>query len=318
MNASTRDDNYPESALSSSDLKGLLKAASLTEFRLDDVKSTTTEQFEKSNSLFDLVRSGLSDGAVSNAPVEPKASLDVETVQEDDKVLSDLRLDKHQDAVLAEIISVSKNEDIGSSNPETGAKPENVIDSNIGDEGLKELGDNGGSIGVEDTFEQVTLIDDAQDTSIESRPITESDEFQEEIRQLKLKFDHQLEDEKKIFAKTVEVLFGVSDFIVEEIENQISDFVLTVASDLAGSKIDKLPTPFAKKITRVAKQIVGDEDAVTIHLNTEDFKVINSANIGPDISCKFLEKPTLKRAEFEVSGRKSSAGIALFDITKGK
>ena len=56
MNASTTEDNYPESTLSSSDLKGLLRAASLAEFRPDDVKGVTEDRFEKSNSLFDLVR----------------------------------------------------------------------------------------------------------------------------------------------------------------------------------------------------------------------------------------------------------------------
>ena len=323
MSASTSEDKYPESTLSSSDLKGLLKAASLAEFRPDEVNGVTQERFEKSNSLFDLVRSGLTGSDISSDPVEQESSEDVEKTQDDSKVLSDQQLDKDQgkqsneNSMLVNEGSFSKSDYSGATNPEADSKPTDVVSSNAGDEEIKELGDSYGSESVEDTFEHVALVDDAQDIPIEARPIVESEEFQEEIQKLKSELHHQLEIEKQVFAETIEILFAASNFILADMENQISDFVLSVASDLAGSKIDKLPTPFAKKIMRVAKQIVGNEDEVTIHLNTEDFKVINSANIGSDIMCKFREKSALKRAEFKVSGRKSSAGITLFDLTKG-
>ena len=89
MNASVSDNNNPESALSTSDLKGLLKAASLAEFRPDESDHTATETFEKSNSLFDLVRSGLSDGDASNEAVEPKVSTDAEKAKEDSVLVLD-------------------------------------------------------------------------------------------------------------------------------------------------------------------------------------------------------------------------------------
>ena len=324
MNSSTREDNFSENTLSSSDLKGLLKAASLAEFRPDDVNGVAGEKFEKSNSLFDLVRSGLTDDDVSNGSVNQKGSQDVEKIQDDSKVLSDQQLDTDQGKQLNENSmpldegSFNKSDYTGIANPEADSKPTDVVDSNTGDQGIKELDESYGSVSVESTFEHVALVDDAQDSPIEARPIVQSEEFQEEIQKLKLELDRQLEDEKQVFAKTIEVLFGVSNFILADMENQISDFVLSVASDLAGSQIDKLPTPFAKKIMRVAKQIVGNEDEVTIHLNADDFKVVSSTNISFDIKYKFLEKSALKRAEFEVFSQKSSAGITLFDLTKGK
>jgi hypothetical protein len=326
MNASTTEDNYPESTLSSSDLKGLLRAASLAEFRPDDVKGVTEDRFEKSNSLFDLVRSGLSDGDVSDDPVDQKGLQNVVKVQGDSKVLSDQQPDKDQGKQSNENFMpvdeglLSESEYTGTANSEANLNPAgsaDSADSNTNDQGVTEHGDSYGSVSVEDSFEHVALVDDADNSPTEALPIVESVEFQEEMQKLKLELERQLADEKQVFAKTIEVLIGASNFILEDMENQISDFVLSVASDLAGSKIDKLPTPFAKKITRVANQIVGNEDEVTIHLNTEDFKVINSTNIGTDIKYKFLEKPALKRAEFEVSGRKSSAGITLFDLIKG-
>ena len=323
MNASASDNNNPESALSTSDLKGLLKAASLAEFRPDESDRTATETFEKSNSLFDLVRSGLSDGDASNEAVEPKGSTDAEKAKEDSVELSADQIGEHQDKqsnediITTGILPITNNEESGSANSEAGPEAKNVVKLKPGEQSLKELSDTEDPMNVQDTFEQVTLADDADESPIEALSIVESDEFQEKIQNLQLEFDRKLTDEKQIFTKTLEVLFGASDFILAEMESQISDFVLTVASDLAGSKIDKLPTPFAKKIMRVAKQIVGNENEVIIHLNTEDFKVVNSVNIGSDIKCKFLEKSVLKRAEFEVLGRKSAAAITLFDPTKG-
>ena len=108
------------------------------------------------------------------------------------------------------------------------------------------------------------------------------------------------------------LLFGASNLIVAEMENQISNFVLSVASDLAGAKIDELPAPFFKKITRVAKQIVGNESEVTVHLNSEDFKAVNLSKSTTNFNYKLQEKETLKRGEFEVSSHKSTAGVSLF------
>ena len=127
-----------------------------------------------------------------------------------------------------------------------------------------------------------------------------------------MEFDRQLEDEKHNLAKTLEALFGASNLIVVEMENQISDFVLSVASDLSGTKIDELPAPFFKKIARVATQIVGNESEVTVHLNSEDFKVVNLLKSTSNFNYKLQEKETLKRGEFEVFSHKSTAGVSLF------
>ena len=61
MSVTSENDSKQERTLTNSDLKGLLKAASLTEFHLDASSENSERQFEKSNSLFDLVRSNLSD-----------------------------------------------------------------------------------------------------------------------------------------------------------------------------------------------------------------------------------------------------------------
>ena len=55
--SNTPDDD--EGVLKNSDLVGLLRAASLTEFRPDNIAEENEERLFKSSSLFDLVRSNL-------------------------------------------------------------------------------------------------------------------------------------------------------------------------------------------------------------------------------------------------------------------
>ena len=57
-----------EGILKNSDLVGLLKAASLTEFRPDNIAEEDEGRLFKSSSLFDLVRSNLVDSDSNNEP----------------------------------------------------------------------------------------------------------------------------------------------------------------------------------------------------------------------------------------------------------
>ena len=62
--SNTPDDD--EGVLKNSDLVGLLKAASLTEFRPDNIAEEDEGRLFKSSSLFDLVRSNLVDSDSNN------------------------------------------------------------------------------------------------------------------------------------------------------------------------------------------------------------------------------------------------------------
>jgi hypothetical protein len=208
------------------------------------------------------------------------------------------------------LTSEIKNNDLnsGESLPEN----QNVLGSSPGNKTANNLGEGDDVPIIEEAFELSPLVDDVKDGTTQNRSIKESDEFLQELQKLQLEFDRQLEDEKHNLAKTLEALFGASNLIVVEMENQISNFVLSVASDLAGTKIDELPAPFFKKIARVATQIVGNESEVTVHLNSEDFKVVNLLKSTSNFNYKLQEKETLKRGEFEVLSHKSTAGVSLF------
>ena len=323
MTLATDGDRDQESALTSSDLRGLLKAASLTEFRPDAVSEDVETEFVKSNSLFDLVRSNLLDN-------EPSSSLDGSEITDDNEKLT---LDEIKEPSPNELVddetppkvSISEEVSLTSETTNNGLtsdwslpETQNVVDSSPGNKTANSLGEGDDVPTIEDAFERSTLVDDVKDGTTQNRSIKESDEFLHELQKLQLEFDRQLENEKHNLAKTLEALFGASNLIVVEMENQISDFVLSVASDLAGTKIDELPAPFFKKIARVATQIVGNESEVTVHLNSEDFKVINLLKSTSNFNYKLQEKETLKRGEFEVLSHKSTAGVSLFpQSTKG-
>ena len=86
MGNAVDNDRNDENTLTSSDLRGLLKAASLTEFKLDSLSNNEEDKFVKSNSLFDLVRSKPLDeeiGVETKTSEEPSGDENLESDQKD-------------------------------------------------------------------------------------------------------------------------------------------------------------------------------------------------------------------------------------------
>ncbi|MDA8995963.1 hypothetical protein N9H36_04465, partial [Planktomarina temperata] len=146
---------------------------------------------------------------------------------------------------------------------------------------------------------------------------SEGVDFSKEMAELKTSFEEKLAEAEEDLSVTLKAVMGASNFIADELETQISNFILSVASDLAGTKIDKMPAPFGKKISRVVKQIADNDNEVKIHLNSKDFMVLNKLVLDGDLQYRIDEKETLKRGEFEVLCNKSSARVSLFDFAKG-
>jgi len=315
MKQATGDDKSYENTLTSSDLRGLLKAASLTEFRPDDVSEDVDAKFVKSSSLFDLVRSNLSDDDNRN---DKKKSNEIEEVISDDAQKMDGNEAKTSlDALQAEIdhseklSSTDKGDNEVSTNVEIPNEDQNVVDLDADEPTINILGK--GDVAV--AFESSPLIENTKGDAAQDLPIRESEEFLQERQKLQTEFDRQLEDERAHLEKTTEALFGASNFILAEIESKVSDFVLSIASDLAGTSIDKLPAAFFKKIERVAKQITENKNEVSVLLNPKDFKVVDV--LDGTTNFNFEPKETLRRGEFEVTANKSTATVSLFFSSTG-
>lgn len=317
------NDRNDANSLTSSDLRGLLKAASLTEFKLDPLSENEEDKFVKSNSLFDLVRSKILDEEIGD---ETKTS---EETSGDESLKSD-QIDQENSSKISEVKQPAANDPNISESPDLISETEGerlratedsseiskIDDVDLEIKTTDSFNKDNFAQTSDDTFERSEIVDHIKEVESQKIEIKESDEFLKEIENLNLDFNSRLEKERYSFEKTLETLFGASNLIQGEMESQISELVLNVASDLAGAKIDQLPVPFFEKIARVAKQIVGNETAVTVYLSAEDFKVIDALESDTDFIYNFGEKETLNRGEFEVLSRKSTAKISLFDKTE--
>ena len=180
----------------------------MTEFRSDAVSENSEETFVKSNSLFDLVRSNLIDDEGGKVLGEPEGSAGSEKI-----TLADIKRPSHHKLENDEdprpdpkdrpedLSSITESDGNGSIDTEVLPESQNVVDLNPGNEMAKSLGEGDGFTSGEDTFERSTLVDDAKGVTTQERPIEESDEFQQELLKLQLKFDRQLEDEKQNLEK---------------------------------------------------------------------------------------------------------------------
>ena len=68
----------------------------------------------------------------------------------------------------------------------------------------------------------------------------------------------------------------------------------------------------------MAKQIIGNKDEVSVHLNAADYAKLKTSKNFSELKYIFLENQVLRRGEFEVIGRKSSAGVSLFELSDGE
>lgn len=317
------NDRNDANSLTSSDLRGLLKAASLTEFKLDPLSENEEDKFVKSNSLFDLVRSKLLDEEIGDETKTSEETFGDESLksdqidQENSSEISEVKQPAANDPNISESPDlVTENEGERLRATEDSSEISKIDDVDLEIKTTDSLNKDNFAQTSDDTFERSEIVDHIKEVASQKIEIKESDEFLKEIENLNLDFNSRLEKERYSFEKTLETLFGASNLIQGEMESQISELVLNVASDLAGTKIDQLPIPFFEKIARVAKQIVGNETAVTVYLSAEDFKVIDALESDTDFIYNFGEKETLNRGEFEVLSRKSTAKISLFDMTE--
>ena len=304
MQSETEEELAPENKLSNSDLTGLLKAAKLAEFKPDLDSRVDSAEFEKSASLFDLVRSNLDiDGANSlREPevFEEKNDEDPERGHQDQT--DGLELDLTSDLTLRE-------------DPSTADEPyKDIVESTDKEQILDDITVDAAQSIDEDSeiFETDNLIKEevTEPSEKDSDPLLENnEEYLAKIESLKIEFDEKLEAEKQNFTSAQSALLKAMDTIALNLEEQISNFVLNTASELAGHEIDKIPTAFAKKIKKTVKQISSNNEEVTVHLNPDDFAMIDTLDVQSDFKIKFIINKFLSRGAFEISTNKSTARV---------
>ncbi|MDA9267843.1 hypothetical protein N9P89_00175 [bacterium] len=320
--SNTPDDD--EGVLKNSDLVGLLKAASLTEFRPDNIAEENEERLFKSSSLFDLVRSNLVDSDTNNAIFKQEKH----TNSQND-LLDDIEK-QHLDETSNAQVSVGEENFATVSEGALGAI-DDAIDQKIHDQDAAENIVPGNShkiktkgfddeTDLEDSKEALSdleLVGEAEDTFTQVHSRDENTHFEKKIEELKASFTNQFVEREEEFSNALQAIIGASNFIADELETQISEFVLSLASGLAGMRIDEIPAPFSKKISEAAKQIAGNDDEVKVYLNSKDFEILTGLNFDDGLQYTFHGQDNLKRGEFEVLSSKSSARVSLFDLAVG-
>jgi len=320
--SNTPDDD--EGVLKNTDLVDLLKAASLTEFRPDNIAEEDEERLFKSSSLFDLVRSNLVDSDTNN---------DIFKQEKDTNSQNDL-LDDNEKQQLHEISNAQasvREENFATVSEGALDAIDDAIDQKIHDQhaagnvmpgNSKKIKtkdfDNETDLGdSKETFSKLELAGEADDTSTQVHSRDENTYFEKKIEEFKADFTSQFAKREEELTNALQAIIGASNFIADELEKQISEFVLSLASGLAGMRIDEIPAPFSKKISEAAKQIAGNDDEVKVYLNSKDFEILTELNFDDGLQYKFHAKENLKRGEFEVLSTKSSARVSLFDLAVG-
>ena len=321
--SNTPDDS--ERVLKNSDLVGLLKAAGLTEFRLDNIIEEDEERLFKSSSLFDLVRSNLEDdGSKKDILKEEKHANrhnglldDIEKRQLNDGIDEQVSVGEDNSAKVSDIALNSSEENVDENKYEQYVVDE-VVPANSRKIGAQIFDDETDISSSKDTFANSELSGQVEGISTHLHSPDEDPNFEKEIEELKADLTDRLAERDEELSNALKAIIGASNFIAHELEIQISDFVLSLASGLAGMKIDEIPAQFHKKISATAKQIAENADEVKVYLNSKDFEVINGLNIEDGLQYKFHSKENLKRGEFEVLSSKSSARVSLFDLAAGE
>ena len=168
-----------------------------------------------------------------------------------------------------------------------------------------------------EALSNLELVGEAEDTSTQMHSRDEDTYFEKKIEEFKADFTSQFAEREEELSNALQAIIGASNFIADELEKQISEFVLSLASGLAGMRIDEIPAPFSKKISEAAKQIAGNDDEVKVYLNSKDFEILTGINFDDGLQYTFHAKENLKRGEFEVLSAKSSARVSLFDLAVG-
>ena len=311
MSLSDLDNIDEASSLTSSDLKGLLKAAKLTKYVPDSKKTAAPSTFEKSENLFDLVRSKIEkpDSLIEfdeaqDLPAEvaigvSESELETEGVDVAEINTADKMPAKEE---IEEIIWFDSN------TPTDLTSPQATLVDEIG-EGSSDIAGTENALDPDlgADVESIKLggTHDVDDKSKKS--------YEDGYLAAKLEFEQLLEVEKQSFQNLAETLFSVSQTIVGTTEERLKTFILDTTSKLLGEKIDELPEKYVTKISGIMKELSTKTDEVTITLNKEDLAAIKKAKTFDDFLYSFAEEETLRRGEFKIKSGKLTSQVKLYE-----
>ena len=201
MQSETEEELALENKLSNSDLTGLLKAAKLAEFKPDLDSRVVSAEFEKSASLFDLVRSNLDiDGANSLRELEVFEEKNDEDPERGHQDQTDgLELDPTSDLTPREDPSTAHEpyKDIVESTEKEQSSDDITVDA-------AQSIDEDSEIFETDNFLKEEVTEPSEKDS--DLLLENNEEYLAKIESLKIEFDEKLEAEKQNFTSAQSAL----------------------------------------------------------------------------------------------------------------
>ncbi len=150
----------------------------------------------------------------------------------------------------------------------------------------------------EKTLEALDSVREAVTKSLEENIETQNEE-------IKNNADDSINNSKEIISEIslINTLFkNIREISNEEIENVVKSKVIELAEEVIGYQIEKFPDKFLKKIKSSINEIKSINNDIKIHLNDEDFELINKfiENNKSEITFKLELDPSLGRGDFTI------------------
>ena len=310
MSLSDLDTTEEASTLTSSDLKGLLKAARLTKYVSDSDGNSVPIAFEKSANLFDLVRSKIENTELLAAPEEQSSLSGAKTA--DTENASEMEdIDTKEEDVNKEVLT------------------EKIIEETILGDAILPTDSRGLQLASAEEKDVIFSFDEENEntpttdletsdgsTDLKIRPHKDEatkKSYDEGYLAAKLEFEELLKAEKDHCQNLSETLFSISQTIVEATEEKLKSFILKTASKLAGEKIDELPEKYLNKISEILTEFSTNTDEIVVMLNKEDYAVVKEAKNFKDFLYPFDEDEALMRSEFKIKIGKLTSQVKFYE-----
>ena len=299
-----------------SDLKSLLEAAKNSEFSLSTGFTEEKKDFERIDSLFDLIKSEESsqEGTPSfNESDEESDSSEAQNMEKTDDLENIENLNDIEELgdknFISDIDNIDGDLDSELSQHDEHNEPSEKIDlysTLSNDEATDADNDNQNLEALEKQSEDENL-DDEENKSGE--PVFENEleknAYHAGYKAALDEFENSMSMERNSIENLVETMFSVGENFQDQLEETIKIKILQLADDLIGSKMQEFQDSYLEKIEIAAADILEDNTNIKLELNHLDFAILEANAKLKNLSFEVIEKSDLRRGEFRVISNKS-------------
>ena len=299
-----------------SDLKSLLEAAKNSEFSLSTGFTEEKKDFERIDSLFDLIKSEESsqEGTPSvNESDEESDSSEAQNIEKSDDLENIENLNDIEELgdknFISDIDNIDGDLDSEPSQHDEPNEPSEKIDrysTLSNDEATDADNDNQNLEALEKQSEDENL-DDEENKSGE--PVFENEleknAYHAGYKAALDEFENSMSMERNSIENLVETMFSVGENFQDQLEETIKIKILQLADDLIGSKMQEFQDSYLEKIEIAAADILEDNTNIKLELNHLDFAILEANAKLKNLSFEVIEKSDLRRGEFRVISNKS-------------